>query len=51
MTKRMFPSYTLAELKKHVLTATGETKAKIEAEIAAREAGISKPKKTPVIDW
>lgn len=47
-----YPSYTLTDLKKMVLTATDPTtRAKIEKEIAEREAGTSVQKQTPVVAW
>jgi len=46
---RAFPSYTLKELKASVGSETGETRAKMEAEIKAREAGISVAKVTPQV--
>lgn len=47
-----FPSYTLDELKRMLLTATeAGGRAKIEKEIAEREAGTSRQKVTPVVGW
>lgn len=47
-----YPSYTLDQLKKMVLTADDPTtRAKIEKEIAEREAGTSVQKVTPVVGW
>jgi hypothetical protein len=53
---RMFPSYTLAELKQAAdqgitVTRTAETLAKIKTEIAAREAGSSVQRVTPQVSW
>ena len=48
---RKFPSYTLAELEEVLITFTPcpqpELRRQIEAEIAARKAGLSKPFITP----
>jgi hypothetical protein len=45
--KRAYPSYTTANLKASLATANPETRAKMEAEIAARESGLSTVKVTP----
>jgi hypothetical protein len=48
---RMFPSYTLAELKADLgkTTLSPETRAKMQQEIAARESGASQVKVTPQV--
>jgi len=49
---RDFPSYTTTELKSHLRNElTAEMRERIEREIANREAGISKPRVTPQVDW
>lgn len=50
MTNRMYPSYTTANLRNMLDNVDGETRAKMEAEIAARESGASLVKVTPQID-
>ena len=53
-TKRMFPSYSTAELEKAIAEGVTEIRTKekleeIKKEVAARKAGISKPFKVPQI--
>lgn len=50
--KRMFPAYTLAQLKERLPKVTDpDTKKKMENEIAAREAGTSQHLRTPQAKW
>lgn len=49
--KRLFPSFTLAELEERVVNATPETAAKMKAEIEARKNGTSKPFVVPQAPW
>lgn len=50
---RAFPSMTTAELKRAVddKSVPEEKRARMRAEIAARESGASKPKVTPQVPW
>lgn len=55
--KRLYPSYTLAELETFIAGSTARppvdagTAEKMKGEIARRKSGESKPKVTPVVPW
>lgn len=49
---RMFPAYTLAQLKEMVKNPSSPEKgAQLKQEIAARESGASQPRVTPQVKW
>ena len=51
MDARMYPAYNTQQLKDRLTSADPETRRKMEAEIAAREAGTSVARVTPQVAW